>query len=226
MEGRRPTKENIGQATPPPTQSRTSELSDLLGMREVARRDKQAPVAYHAVVLSARPRLYPPGRQPQGPNASANQPVPHHAGGRVVTRRELDLRVWGALQGGALSINHAFRRRGHSLPRLAGWALTFGVTVFGYVFFRSTSFTRAWEILRGMLGFNGFSWRSEFGSMTREAYHNVIIGLLATWFCLNRQTIMQWDWVGDYAYAVAFTVLAVICVVRVANPPAFVYLQF
>ncbi len=41
MEGRRPTKENIGQATPPRTQSRTSELSDLFGVREVARRDKR-----------------------------------------------------------------------------------------------------------------------------------------------------------------------------------------
>ena len=41
MEGRRPTKENIGQATPPRTQSRTSELSDLHGVREAARRDKR-----------------------------------------------------------------------------------------------------------------------------------------------------------------------------------------
>jgi len=41
MEGRRPTQENIGQATPPRTQSRTSELSDLRGVREVARRDKR-----------------------------------------------------------------------------------------------------------------------------------------------------------------------------------------
>jgi group II intron reverse transcriptase/maturase len=41
MEGRRSTKENIEQATPPRTQSRTSELSDLLGVREVARRDKR-----------------------------------------------------------------------------------------------------------------------------------------------------------------------------------------
>ncbi len=41
IEGRRPTKENIGQATPPRTQSRTSELSDLRGVREVARRDKR-----------------------------------------------------------------------------------------------------------------------------------------------------------------------------------------
>ena len=41
MEGRRPTKENIGQTTPPRTQSRTSELSDLHGVREVARREKR-----------------------------------------------------------------------------------------------------------------------------------------------------------------------------------------
>jgi RNA-directed DNA polymerase len=41
MEGRRPTKENIRQATAPRTQSRTSALSDLQGVREVARRDKR-----------------------------------------------------------------------------------------------------------------------------------------------------------------------------------------
>jgi RNA-directed DNA polymerase len=41
MEGRRPTKENIRQATAPRTQSRTSALSDLHGVREVARRDKR-----------------------------------------------------------------------------------------------------------------------------------------------------------------------------------------
>ena len=41
MEGRRSTKENIGQATPPRTQSRISELSDLRGVREVAGRDKR-----------------------------------------------------------------------------------------------------------------------------------------------------------------------------------------
>src|SRR6266852_2156833 len=41
MEGRQPTKENIGQATAPRTQSRSSELSDLLGVRKAARKDKR-----------------------------------------------------------------------------------------------------------------------------------------------------------------------------------------
>jgi RNA-directed DNA polymerase len=42
MEGRQPTKENIGQATAPRTQSRINELSDLLGVRKTARKDKRA----------------------------------------------------------------------------------------------------------------------------------------------------------------------------------------
>ena len=36
MEGRRPTKENIGQATAPRTQSRIGESSDLNGVRKAA----------------------------------------------------------------------------------------------------------------------------------------------------------------------------------------------
>src|SRR2546423_14625376 len=43
MEGRRPTKENIGQATPPRPPSRTREFSDLHGRREAARKDNSPP---------------------------------------------------------------------------------------------------------------------------------------------------------------------------------------
>ena len=42
LEGRRPTKENIEQPTPPRTQRRSSESRGLLGVREVARKDKRA----------------------------------------------------------------------------------------------------------------------------------------------------------------------------------------
>ena len=41
-EGRRSTKENIGQTTAPRTQSRTGAAHGLLGVREVARREKRA----------------------------------------------------------------------------------------------------------------------------------------------------------------------------------------
>ena len=41
LEGRRPTKESIGQPTPPRTQCRTRESSGLLGVRQVAQREKR-----------------------------------------------------------------------------------------------------------------------------------------------------------------------------------------
>ncbi len=40
-EGRQPTKENIGNAATPRTQSRTNVSSGILGVRRVARRDKR-----------------------------------------------------------------------------------------------------------------------------------------------------------------------------------------
>ena len=61
MEGRRPTKENIGQATPPRTQSRTSELSDLRGVREVAGRDKRtrfSALLHHVTTALLRESYY------------------------------------------------------------------------------------------------------------------------------------------------------------------------
>jgi hypothetical protein len=54
MEGRRPAKENIGQATAPRTQSRIGELSDLLGVRKAARKDKRTrftALLHHVTVI-------------------------------------------------------------------------------------------------------------------------------------------------------------------------------
>jgi retron-type reverse transcriptase len=61
MEGRRPTKENIGQATAPRTQSRISELSDLLGVRKATRKDKRTrftALLHHVTVNLLRDSYY------------------------------------------------------------------------------------------------------------------------------------------------------------------------
>jgi RNA-directed DNA polymerase len=60
-EGRQPTKENIGQATAPRTQSRISELSDLLGVRKAARKDKRTrftALLHHVTVDLLRDSYY------------------------------------------------------------------------------------------------------------------------------------------------------------------------
>src|SRR5215469_13771287 len=65
-EGRQPTKENIGQATAPRTQSRISELSDLLGVRKAARKDKRTrftALLHHVTVGLLRDGFYALKRQ-------------------------------------------------------------------------------------------------------------------------------------------------------------------
>ena len=60
-EGRQPTKENIGQATAPRTQSRISELSDLHDVRKVARKDKRTrftALLHHVTVNLLRDSYY------------------------------------------------------------------------------------------------------------------------------------------------------------------------
>jgi group II intron reverse transcriptase/maturase len=61
VEGRQPIKENIGQATAPRTQSRISELSDLLGVRKAARKDKRTrftALLHHVTVNLLRDSYY------------------------------------------------------------------------------------------------------------------------------------------------------------------------
>jgi RNA-directed DNA polymerase len=61
MEGRRPAKENIGQATAPRTQSRIGELSDLNGVRKVAREGKRnrfTALLHHVTVGLLRDSFY------------------------------------------------------------------------------------------------------------------------------------------------------------------------
>ncbi len=61
MEGRRPTKENIEQPTSLRTQSRASESRGLLGVREVARKDKHArftALLHHVTVARLQDSFY------------------------------------------------------------------------------------------------------------------------------------------------------------------------
>ena len=61
MEGRQSTKENIEQAAAPRTQSRIGELSDLLGVRKAARKDKRTrftALLHHVTVNLLRDSYY------------------------------------------------------------------------------------------------------------------------------------------------------------------------
>jgi alginate O-acetyltransferase complex protein AlgI len=134
--------------------------------------------------------------------------------------------VWGALHGGALSFNHAWRKRGISLPALPCWAITFITVTLGWAFFRANTFGKAWDLVRGMVGLNGFAFNAQLESIGSHQYMRILIGLVIILLCPNRQTIMEWDLGNDYIYAGVFAALTTVCLLSMANPPAFVYFQF
>jgi D-alanyl-lipoteichoic acid acyltransferase DltB (MBOAT superfamily) len=96
--------------------------------------------------------------------------------------------AWGGLHGFYLIVNHAWHavRRGLNIasgePTKLGTViarlLTFLAVVVSWVFFRAESFSGAIEILRGMIGFNGFSSAIEFITKTDLFGINWVMGLV------------------------------------------------
>lgn len=63
--------------------------------------------------------------------------------------------LWGAFHGGALVVNHLWKKRKLPMPRLLGWLLTFGFVNSSFVLFRAKNLTDAAKVLKGMIGLNG-----------------------------------------------------------------------
>lgn len=65
--------------------------------------------------------------------------------------------MWGLLQGTANVIWRVWKARGLSMPPLLGWFLTFNLINVICVYFRAPTFGDSTNVLRGMLGLNGFA---------------------------------------------------------------------
>ncbi|NVN89338.1 MAG: MBOAT family protein [Desulfuromonadales bacterium] len=63
--------------------------------------------------------------------------------------------LWGAFHGGALVVNHLWKKRKLPMPRFLGWLLTFGFVNASFVLFRAKNLTDAAKVLNGMIGVNG-----------------------------------------------------------------------
>lgn len=59
---------------------------------------------------------------------------------------------WGGLHGIYLCINHLWRKKGYSMPKWAGWIITFLAVVFSRIFSRSEDFDMALAVLSAMMG--------------------------------------------------------------------------
>lgn len=63
--------------------------------------------------------------------------------------------AWGGLHGGALVINHWWRRSKLKMPQVLAWLITFTFVNASFVFFRAQNWGDAFKVLKGMSGFNG-----------------------------------------------------------------------
>lgn len=81
--------------------------------------------------------------------------------------------VFGALNGGAIVVNHLWRKTGWTMPAWLGWLITFHFFSFSLVMFRATSWADVWKIYRGMLG---------LGENSLVVGANKLMGADAPWF--------------------------------------------
>ena len=126
--------------------------------------------------------------------------------------------IWGGMHGGALVVNHVWRKKKLGMPRLLGWLLTFNFINLSFVFFRAKSWGNALRVLEGMAGLNGVMLHRslmkfhflqntgvEFGQWlaaingTDQTYVMVLVALLITVMANNSMQIVDrfkpsWRW--------------------------------
>jgi len=91
---------------------------------------------------------------------------------------------------------------------------------------RAQSLGAAHHIFAGMVGLSGFAWHPFSYSLGRKEYRLIVGALGVTLFFPNRQAIMQWEWISHRVYAIAFTLLVALPLLRFGDSAPFVYFQF
>lgn len=64
--------------------------------------------------------------------------------------------LYGALHGLAIVIHHTWKKKKNKLPGWLGWFITFNFVNFTFIIFRAKDLTEAGNVLKGMIGLQGF----------------------------------------------------------------------
>jgi alginate O-acetyltransferase complex protein AlgI len=173
--------------------------------------------------------------------------------------------IWGVLHGIFLTINHGWRvfathrwRDRSSYDRImkpAGWALTFVSVTIAMVFFRASTVKSAIDLVRGVIGLNGFSLPHGVGAIAQT--YGTDIEKAAMWttallfialICPNTlQILAPYEpalgvkgqstapviaririptWGPSFPWAIAVSTIAAVAIVAVGGPSEFLYWQF
>jgi len=91
--------------------------------------------------------------------------------------------LFGAIHGGALVVNHVWKRLKLPCSKFMGWFLTFNLVNLSFIIFRANELKDAVKVIRGMLGFNGI------GILDLTPIVYIIFFLGVVWKAKNS---MQW----------------------------------
>ena len=152
--------------------------------------------------------------------------------------------IWGGMHGGALVVNHLWRKRKLALPPFLAWLITFNFINLSFVFFRAKSWDSAMKVLEGMAGLNGVMLHKslskvkflqgmgiKFGAWlagiegSDRTYIMLIIAMLITHLSLNSMQIVErvkptWRW------TICMMVVSFWSLLNMNRVSEFLYFQF
>jgi len=86
--------------------------------------------------------------------------------------------IWGTLHGLASAINRLWQRTNIELPRWLSWIITFSFVNFAWIFFRAKDLAVAKNMIKSLLGLNGFAVPKIYGVTIKYLPH---ISNIADW---------------------------------------------
>ena len=152
--------------------------------------------------------------------------------------------IWGGMHGGALVVNHLWRKRKLAMPRFLAWLITFNFVNLSFIFFRAKSWGSAMRVLEGMGGMNGVMLHKSLSKVqflqghgikfglwlgsikgTDRTYIMIIIAILITHLSLNSMQLVErikpsWRWMTFMLVASFWSLL------NMNRVSEFLYFQF
>ena len=132
--------------------------------------------------------------------------------------------AWGAIHG-CLLVGYAIysKRVQYHFPRPFAVGLTFLCVLIGWLFFRSTSMTMAFDWLVALVGMNGIE--PDFGKSLLLSFGGIsIFGAMG--FCWLAPNASQFQPRYDLRTSIAMAILLWICILRFDAESPFLYFQF
>ncbi len=126
--------------------------------------------------------------------------------------------AWGVLHGCGLAAGVLWRRIGITLPRLLGWALTFGFVMLAWVFFRAPTFAAAGTMFQALAT---LPWAGEFRGRTILTAAIAALVLPPTGQIVERLRLNPW-----FAVAAAIMFVAVLIDIGGDHGAEFIYFRF